>query len=69
MDTTKKMKLEPTNVCIVCEFVDVFLEDSPRLLPDWEIEFKIEVLPVTVVILKAPYQIATIELRELKTQL
>lgn len=31
VDTTKKMKLEPSNVPVVYAFVDVFLEDLPRL--------------------------------------
>jgi len=41
----------------------------PRLPPDREIEFTIELLPGTAPISKAPYSMALAELVELKKQL
>ena len=35
------------DIPVVCEFLDVFLDELPRLQPDREIEFKIELLPGT----------------------
>jgi hypothetical protein len=36
-----------TNVPVVCEFLDVFPNDLPRLPPDCDVEFKIELIPST----------------------
>ena len=47
-------------------FLDVFPEELPGLVPDREIEFEIELLPGTMPISKAPYQMAAAELKELK---
>ena len=62
-----EVKLE--NVPVVCEFPDVFPEDLPRLPPDRELEFEIEVLPGSAPISIPPYRLAPTELKELKTQL
>ena len=51
---------------VVCEFLDIFPEDLPRLPPVRKIEFSIEVLPGTTPIFKAPYRMASIELAKLK---
>ena len=51
---------------VVCEFLDIFSEDLPRLPPVREIEFSIEIMPGTAPISKAPYRMASIELAELK---
>ncbi|XP_057953800.1 uncharacterized protein LOC131148081 [Malania oleifera] len=53
-------------IAVVCEFPDVFLEDLSRLPPDREVEFAIELAPGTAPILKAPYRMVPVELRELK---
>ena len=53
-------------VPVVREFSNVFPDDLPVLLPDWEIEFRIDVLPNTAPISKAPYRMAPMELLELK---
>jgi hypothetical protein len=52
---------------IVRVFVDVFPEELPGLPPDGEIEFTIDLLPGTRPISKAPYRMAPLELRELKS--
>ena len=54
---------------MVNEFVDVFLEDLPRIPPNIEIYFVIDVLPGTAPISKASYRMAPSELKELKIQL
>ena len=69
MDTTKNVVIELANVCVVYKFLDVFPKELSRLPPDWEIEFEIELLPGMAPISKAPYRMATTELKELKQQL
>ena len=51
----------------MCNFLDVFLDDLPRLPPDWDVEFKIELLPGTAPISRRPYRMPPNELAELKT--
>jgi hypothetical protein len=53
------------DIPVVQEFLDIFLEDLRRLPPNREIEFCIELAPIS----KAPYWMARAELKELKTQL
>jgi predicted aspartyl protease len=57
------------DVPIVCEFLDVFLDDLPGLPPDRDVEFKIELIPGTAPISRRPYRMPPNELVELKTQL
>ena len=53
----------------MCDFSDVFPDDLPRLPPDQEVEFKIELLPGTAPISRRPYRMPPSELAKLKTQL
>ena len=54
-----QIDVEPTDgIRVVCEFPDVFLEELPRMPPDQEIEFLIELLPGTSPIAKRPYRVA-----------
>ncbi|KAL5579150.1 hypothetical protein UlMin_011592 [Ulmus minor] len=69
LDTTKKGKDELKDVPVVNEFVSVFPDDLPGLLPDREVTFEIEVLPGTALVSRAPYRMAPVELRELQVQL
>ena len=69
MDTSKEEKLQPKDVPIVKDFIEVFPEELPGLPPDRVITFEIELLPGTAPISKAPYQMAPAELKELQTQL
>jgi hypothetical protein len=57
------------DIHVIREFVDVFLDDLPRMPPERAIEFKIELQPGTAPIGKAPYKIWPVELKELKIQL
>jgi hypothetical protein len=42
------------HICVVREFSDVFPEELPRMPPDWEVEFVIDLLPRTAPISKRP---------------
>ncbi|XP_077217962.1 uncharacterized protein LOC143852462 [Tasmannia lanceolata] len=57
------------DIPVVNEFVDVFPENLPDLTPDREVEFTVDLAPGTTPISKAPYQMAPVEMRELKEQL
>ena len=65
-DPRKEINLMLDDVPVVRVYASVFLKDLPRLLPDWEITFSIEVEPGTAFISQAMYQLAPIELKELK---
>ena len=62
-----EQKLE--DIIVVREFLDVFPKELPRLPPDREVEFSIDILPGTSPISKAPYRMALTKLKELKVQL
>jgi hypothetical protein len=53
----------------VSEFPDIFPDDLPRLPPDRDVEFKIELLPDTAAISRRPYRMPPNELAKLKVQL
>ena len=56
----------PFDVPIVGEYVDVFLDELPRLPPLWKVEFGIKLVLRVIPISKAPYQLSPAELKELK---
>ncbi|XP_022856219.1 uncharacterized protein LOC111377372 [Olea europaea var. sylvestris] len=58
-----------SDVPVAQEFPEVFPDDLPRVPPDREIEFVIDLIPRTSPISKAPYIMAPTELKELKLQL
>jgi hypothetical protein len=55
-----------SEVPVVNEFPDVFLEELPGMLPDQGIEFVIELKLGTAPIYKTPFRMTTPELAELK---
>jgi hypothetical protein len=57
------------DIPVVCEYPDVFPDDLPGMPPDRDIEFIIELQPVTAPISKRPYCMPPNELAELKIQL
>jgi hypothetical protein len=57
------------DIPIVCEYPDVFPDDLPRMPPDRDIEFIIELQPGTAPISKRSYRMPPNELAELKIQL
>ena len=63
------VSLRVSDVPIVNEFLDVFLEELPGLPPQREVEFQIEIIPGIAPISMAPYRMAPVELNELKKQL
>lgn len=69
VDATKEEKLQLKDIPVVRDTVQVFPEELPRLPLDCEVSFKIELLPGTAPILKAPYRMAPAKLKELQTQL
>jgi hypothetical protein len=61
------VKLE--DIPVVCEYPDVFPDDLPRMPPDRDIEFIIELQPGTAPISRKSYLMPPNELAELKIQL
>jgi hypothetical protein len=57
------------DILVVCEFLDVFLDELPGLPPDRDVEFKIELVPGIAPISRRPYRMPPNELAELKIQL
>jgi hypothetical protein len=57
------------DIPVVCEYPDVFPDDLPRMPPNRDIEFIIELQPGTAPISKRPYRMPPNELAELKIQL
>ena len=55
-----------TSIPMVCEFLDVFLEDLSGLPSDRDVEFSIELEPDTTPISRCPYRMALKELAEIK---
>jgi hypothetical protein len=45
-------------VPIVCEYPDVFPKELPRMPPDKDVEFMIDLLPDTGPIVKRPYRMS-----------
>ncbi|GJX76695.1 putative reverse transcriptase domain-containing protein [Tanacetum coccineum] len=66
-DKSEEKRLE--NVPIVREFLEVFPEDLPGLLPARQVEFQIDLVPHAAPIARASYRLAPVEMKELSTQL
>ena len=64
-DTSMKED-ELEEIPVVKEFVDVFRDEIPEMAPVRELDFKIDLVPGTRPILKAPYRMLPAELQELK---
>ena len=69
MVDTQVDKPSPSDIPTVCDFLDVFSEELPRLPPEREVEFAIDVMPSTTPISIAPSRMAPTKLKELKIQL
>ena len=54
------------SVPVVYEFIEVFPKDLPKVPPEREIDFGIDLLPNTQTISISPYRMAPAELNELK---
>ncbi|GKC93765.1 hypothetical protein Tco_1159207, partial [Tanacetum coccineum] len=58
-----------SDISVVCEFEDVFLEDLSGLPPQQQVEFHIDLVPGVTPVAKSPYQLAPSEMQELSGQL
>ncbi|XP_074323903.1 uncharacterized protein LOC141660817 [Apium graveolens] len=68
VDTEKKAP-SLDGIPVVNEFLDVFLDELPRLPPDREIEFSIDLILGAEPVSKALYRMAPVEMKELAKQL
>ena len=66
---TKKAEHSLSYIPTVCDYLYMFLEEFPRLPPQREIEFVIDVVPGATLTSITPYRMAPLELKELKLQL
>ncbi|XP_075483688.1 uncharacterized protein LOC142523843 [Primulina tabacum] len=69
VDVTQEEMLKVSNILVVKDFPDVFLDEIPGFSPQREIDFSIELILGTNPISRAPYSLALAELKELKEQL
>ncbi|XP_073041782.1 uncharacterized protein [Primulina eburnea] len=65
----EEVELKPEDIPIMREFPDVFPEVLSRTVPNREVEFEINLVPGVAPISKAPYRMASAELKELKERL
>ncbi|TYJ95556.1 ty3-gypsy retrotransposon protein [Cucumis melo var. makuwa] len=63
---TREPEVSLSSEPVVREYLDVFPDELPGLLPPREIDFAIELEPGTTPISRAPYRMAPAELKELK---
>ena len=66
---SKREQVNFENIPVIREFPDVFPEELPGVPLEREVDLSIEVVQGTTPISRAPYRMAPIELKELKTQL
>ncbi|KAA0047197.1 reverse transcriptase [Cucumis melo var. makuwa] len=66
---TREVDVSLSSEPVVRDYPDVFPEELPGLPPHREVEFAIKLEPGTVLISRAPYRMAPVELKELKVQL
>ncbi|GJY48912.1 hypothetical protein Tco_0438868 [Tanacetum coccineum] len=66
-DKSKEKRLE--DVPIVRHFPKVFPEDLPGLPPTQQVKFQIDLIPGAAPVARAPYRLATSEMKELSGQL
>ena len=69
VDTDRIETTDPGETRVVCEYVDVFPITMPGLSPTREIDFAIDLISGSEPVSKAPYRMASDELKELKVQL
>ncbi|GKE10875.1 putative reverse transcriptase domain-containing protein [Tanacetum coccineum] len=67
--SAKAKEQKQKEMVVVRDFPEVFLSDLSGLPPIREIEFRIELVPRAIPVLKSPYQLAPSEMEELSGQL
>ncbi|GJX65496.1 putative reverse transcriptase domain-containing protein [Tanacetum coccineum] len=65
---TSYEKKSVKDILVVNEFLDVFLEDLSGIPPERQVEFRIDLIPGATHIAKAPYRLASSEMKELMSQ-
>jgi hypothetical protein len=65
----KKNKPNMEDLSVLHDFRDVFVDEIPRLPPQREMDFSIDLLPGSSPISKEPYRMGLLELTKLKIQL
>ena len=63
---TEKVEPSLSEIPIVCDYPNVFLEELPELPPQREIEFAIDVVQGATPASITPYRMSLVELKELK---
>ncbi|GJS76726.1 hypothetical protein Tco_0726607 [Tanacetum coccineum] len=63
------LKKQLQDVPVIRKFLEVFLDDFPRLPLPRQVEFRIELVPGGAPVARAPYRLAPSELKELSDQL
>ncbi|GJX63815.1 putative reverse transcriptase domain-containing protein [Tanacetum coccineum] len=58
-----------SDISIVRDFVEVFPEDLSGLPPQRQVEFRIDLVPGAMLVVKSPYRLAPSEMQELSAQL
>ncbi|GKB20269.1 hypothetical protein Tco_0854192 [Tanacetum coccineum] len=58
-----------SDIFVIRDFVDVFLEDLSGLPPQRQVEFRIDLVPRAMPVAKSPYRLAPSEMQELSGQL
>ena len=66
---SQRGQVDVEKIPIVREFPDVFPEELPGIPLEGEVDLAIEIVPGTVPMSRAPYRMAPMELKELKSQL
>ncbi|GJR81396.1 putative reverse transcriptase domain-containing protein [Tanacetum coccineum] len=66
---TKVDELKVSDISVIRDFIDVFLEDLLRLPPQRQVEFCIDLVPEATPVTKSPYRLAPSEMQELSRQL
>nr|GEX87288.1 putative reverse transcriptase domain-containing protein [Tanacetum cinerariifolium] len=66
-DKLEEKRLE--DVSIVQDFLQVFPEEFPRLLPARQVKFQIDLVPCAAPVARALYRLAPSKMQELSTQL
>lgn len=69
VDKSNKIVSDMRDTPVVQEFLDMFPNSFPRLTPEKEVKFSIELALETMPILTTPYKMALTKLQELKKQL
>ena len=65
VDTQVGERVSVSNVPVIREFADVFLEELPGVPPEKQVEFKFDLVSGATPISKAPYRLAPPEMQEL----